>query len=143
MFPEQVPGGTRYIAFANKRIQRLLASARSDERWRHRTWPNGSGRNFGKTNRASKEHRNSMCLAVPGKIISIDEADATFRSGRVDFAGIMKTVNLSYVPEAVIGNYVVVHVGFALSIVDEKEAQQVFEYLRQMDELTELTEAAA
>ena len=84
-----------------------------------------------------------MCLAVPGKIISIDEADATFRSGRVDFAGIMKTVNLSYVPEAVVGNYVVVHVGFALSIVDEKEAQQVFEYLRQMDELTELTEAAA
>ena len=84
-----------------------------------------------------------MCLAVPGKIISIDEADATFRSGRVDFAGIMKTVNLSYVPEAVIGNYVVVHVGFALSIVDEKEAQQVFEYLRQMDELTELTEVAA
>ena len=84
-----------------------------------------------------------MCLAVPGKIISIDEADATFRSGRVDFAGIMKTVNLSYVPEAVIGNYVVVHVGFALSIVDETEAQQVFEYLRQMDELTELTEAAA
>ena len=84
-----------------------------------------------------------MCLAVPGKIISIDEADATFRSGRVDFAGIMKNVNLSYVPEAVVGNYVVVHVGFALSIVDEKEAQQVFEYLRQMDELTELTEAAA
>ena len=84
-----------------------------------------------------------MCLAVPGKIISIDEADATFRSGRVDFAGIMKNVNLSYVPEAVVGDYVVVHVGFALSIVDEKEAQQVFEYLRQMDELTELTEAAA
>ena len=84
-----------------------------------------------------------MCLAVPGKIVSIDEADATFRSGRVDFAGIMKTVNLSYVPEAVVGNYVLVHVGFALSIVDEKEAQQVFEYLRQMDELTELTEAAA
>jgi len=84
-----------------------------------------------------------MCLAVPGKIVSIDEADATFRSGRVDFAGIMKTVNLSYVPEAVVGNYVLVHVGFALSIVDEKEAQQVFEYLRQMDELTELTEVAA
>jgi len=84
-----------------------------------------------------------MCLAVPGKIVSIDEADATFRNGRVDFAGIMKTVNLSYVPEAVVGNYVLVHVGFALSIVDEKEAQQVFEYLRQMDELTELTEVAA
>jgi len=83
-----------------------------------------------------------MCLAVPGKIISIEEADPTFRSGRVDFAGIVKSVNLSYVPEAVVGNYVVVHVGFALSIVDEKEAAQVFEYLRQMGELEELKEAA-
>jgi hydrogenase expression/formation protein HypC len=83
-----------------------------------------------------------MCLAVPGKIISIEEADATFRSGRVNFAGIVKSVNLSYVPEAVVGNYVVVHVGFALSIVDENEAAQVFEYLRQMDELGELAEAA-
>lgn len=84
-----------------------------------------------------------MCLAVPGKIISIEKADATFRNGRVDFAGIVKNVNLSYVPEAIVGDYVVVHVGFALSIVDEKEAAQVFEYLRQMDELGELTEAAA
>jgi hydrogenase expression/formation protein HypC len=84
-----------------------------------------------------------MCLAVPGKIISIEEADATFRNGRVDFAGIVKNVNLSYVPDAAVGDYVVVHVGFALSIVDEKEAAQVFEYLRQMDELGELTEAAA
>jgi hydrogenase expression/formation protein HypC len=83
-----------------------------------------------------------MCLAVPGKIMSIEEADPTFRSGRVDFAGIVKSVNLSYVPEAVVGNYVVVHVGFALSIVDEKEAAQVFEYLRQMGELEELKEAA-
>lgn len=74
--------------------------------------------------------------------MSIEEADPTFRSGRVDFAGIVKSVNLSYVPEAVVGNYVVVHVGFALSIVDEKEAAQVFEYLRQMGELEELKEAA-
>lgn len=84
-----------------------------------------------------------MCLAVPGKILSIEEADATFRNGRVDFAGIVKSVNLSYVPEAVVGDFVVVHVGFALSIVDPREAEQVFEYLRQMDELGELTEAAA
>ena len=83
-----------------------------------------------------------MCLAVPGKIISIEEADSTFRTGRVDFAGIVKNVNLSYVPAAGIGDYVVVHVGFALSIVDEKEAAQVFEYLRQMDELGELAEGA-
>ena len=83
-----------------------------------------------------------MCLAVPGKIISIEEADATFRNGRVDFAGIIKNVNLSYVPEAKLGDYVIVHVGFALSIVDEAEARQVFDYLREMGELTELTEAA-
>lgn len=84
-----------------------------------------------------------MCLAVPGKIISIEAADATFRSGRVDFAGIVKNVNLSYVPEAMLGDYVLVHVGFALSIIDEAEAQQVFEYLREMGELNELKEAAA
>ena len=60
----------------------------------------------------------------------------------VDFAGIVKNVNLSYVPEARLGDYVVVHVGFALSIVDEAEARQVFDYLREMGELTELTEAA-
>lgn len=83
-----------------------------------------------------------MCLAVPGKIVSIDEADATFRSGRVNFGGIVKNVNLSYVPEARIGDYVVVHVGFALSVVDEKEAERVFEYLRKMDELGELEAAA-
>jgi len=84
-----------------------------------------------------------MCLAVPGKILSIEEADPTFRTGRVDFAGIVKSVSLSYLPEAVVGDYVLVHVGFALSIVDEKEAAQVFEYLRQMGELEELKEAAA
>lgn len=83
-----------------------------------------------------------MCLAVPGKIVSIEEADATFRTGRVNFGGIVKNVSLSYVPEAKVGDYVVVHVGFALSIVDEYEAAQVFEYLRQMGELNELTEAA-
>jgi hydrogenase expression/formation protein HypC len=82
-----------------------------------------------------------MCLAVPGRIITIEEADATFRNGRVDFAGIVKSVNLAYVPEAKVGDYVVVHVGFALSIVDEAEARLVFDYLRDMGELSELTEA--
>jgi hydrogenase expression/formation protein HypC len=83
-----------------------------------------------------------MCLAVPGKIISIESADAIFRTGRVDFAGIVKNVSLSYVPEAKIGDYVVVHVGFALSIVDETEAKEVFRYLREMGELNELTEVS-
>lgn len=84
-----------------------------------------------------------MCLAVPGKIISIEEADAVFRTGRVNFGGIVKNVNLAYVPEAKVGDYVVVHVGFALSIVNEEEAKKVFEYLRNMDELGELKEVAA
>ena len=83
-----------------------------------------------------------MCLAVPGKIVSIEGSDPLLRSGRVDFAGIVKQINLSYVPEARIGDYVLVHVGFAISTIDEAEAQQVFEYLRQMGELAELEEGA-
>lgn len=62
------------------------------------------------------------------------------RSGRVDFAGVVKRVNLSYVPEAVIGDFVLVHVGFAISTVDEHEATQVFRYLEQMGELADLEE---
>ena len=79
-----------------------------------------------------------MCLAVPGKIVSIEGTDPVLRSGKVDFAGIVKQISLAYVPEAKIGDYVLVHVGFAISTVDEQEAQQVFEYLRQMGELAEL-----
>jgi hydrogenase expression/formation protein HypC len=60
--------------------------------------------------------------------------------GRVDFGGIIKEACLAYVPEVNVGDYVIVHVGFALSKVDEDEAQKVFEYLREMDELAELKE---
>lgn len=79
-----------------------------------------------------------MCLAVPGNIISIAGSDPLLRSGRVNFGGIIKEVNLGYVPEAKVGDYVIVHVGFAISIVDQAEAEQVFEYLREMGELAEL-----
>lgn len=79
-----------------------------------------------------------MCLAVPGKIVSIDGTDPLMRTGRVSFGGIIKEVSLAYVPEANVGDYVIVHVGFALSRVDEAEANRVFDYLRQMDELGEL-----
>jgi hydrogenase expression/formation protein HypC len=81
-----------------------------------------------------------MCLAVPGKILSIEGSDPLLRSGRVDFSGIIKQINLAYVPEALVGDYVLVHVGFAINTIDEAEAQQVFEYLRQMGELAELEE---
>jgi hydrogenase expression/formation protein HypC len=76
-----------------------------------------------------------MCLAVPGKLLSVTSEDALTRSGRVSFGGVIKDVNLACVPEAKVGDYVIVHVGFALSIVDEAEAEQVFAYLRQMSEL--------
>jgi len=81
-----------------------------------------------------------MCLAIPGKISSITGDDPLSRTGQVDFGGIQKEVNLAYVPEAKVGDYVIVHVGFALSVVEESEANAVFEYLRQMDELLELKE---
>ena len=81
-----------------------------------------------------------MCLAVPGKLIDIIGADPTFRSGRVDFGGIIKQVSLACVPEARVDDYVLVHVGMALSTVDEAEAREVFSYLKEMGELEELAE---
>lgn len=79
-----------------------------------------------------------MCLAVPGKLVSINGQDGAFRSGKANFGGIVKDVNLAYVPEAKVGDYVLVHVGFALTVVDEEEATKVFTYLKEMDELGEL-----
>jgi hydrogenase expression/formation protein HypC len=82
-----------------------------------------------------------MCLAVPGKIVSIvEEEDLGLRRGKVDFAGIRKDVCLAYTPDARVGDYVLVHVGFSLSVIDEVEAQRVFEALRQLDQLEELGE---
>jgi hydrogenase expression/formation protein HypC len=79
-----------------------------------------------------------MCLAIPGKIMSITGDDPLTRMGKIDFGGVLKEASLAYVPEAKLGDYVIVHVGFAISRVDEDEAQKVFEYLREMQELSEL-----
>lgn len=68
-----------------------------------------------------------MCLAVPGKIICITEGDPLLRSGKVSFGGIIKEVNLSFLPEAKAGDYVIVHAGFAISRLDQKKANKVFE----------------
>lgn len=81
-----------------------------------------------------------MCLAIPGKIISIENEDSLLRSGKVDFGGIFKQVNLACVPEARIGDYVLVHVGFGISKIDETEARQVFEYLRQIEQIDDMEE---
>lgn len=80
-----------------------------------------------------------MCLAIPGKIVSITGDDAFWRMGKVNFGGVVKEVSLAYTPEAQVGDYVIVHVGFAISTLDEEEANRVFEYLRQIDELQELS----
>ncbi len=78
-----------------------------------------------------------MCLAIPGKILSVRGEDFA-RTARVSFGGIVKEISLAYVPEACEGEYVIVHVGFAISVVDEAEALLTFEYLKQMGELEEL-----
>jgi len=78
-----------------------------------------------------------MCLAVPGRILSTRGEDFA-RMARVSFGGIIKEVSLAYVPEAREGEYVLVHVGFAISVVDEAEAMRTFEILKQMGELEEL-----
>jgi len=79
-----------------------------------------------------------MCLAVPGRVIEImDDDDIAFRRGRVDFGGIRKEVNLAYVPEVEVGKYVLVHVGFAISVIDEVEAHRVFKFLEEIGGLKE------
>jgi hydrogenase expression/formation protein HypC len=83
-----------------------------------------------------------MCLAVPGKVLTIAGNDID-RAGRVSFGGIVKEVSLAYVPEARVGDYVLVHVGFAISVMDEAEAAQVFQYLKQIGELTDIEERQA
>ena len=75
-----------------------------------------------------------MCLAVPGKILSIT-GEELLRMARVSFGGTVKEVNLAYVPDAQIGDFVLVHIGFAISKIDEDEAKKVFEYLKEMGEL--------
>ena len=76
-----------------------------------------------------------MCLAIPGRILSMTGDDPLMRVGRVDFGGIVKEINLAYVPEAGIGDHVLVHVGFAITVIDEAEAARVFEHLREIEDL--------
>jgi hydrogenase expression/formation protein HypC len=74
-----------------------------------------------------------MCLAVPGQILEIHSGEPETRVGRVRFGGIVRDVNLAFVPEAQQGDYVLVHVGFAISRIDEAEAARVFAYLEEID----------
>lgn len=76
-----------------------------------------------------------MCLAVPGEILSIDGADPLLRKARVNFGGIVKEVSLALLPEAEVGQYVLVHAGIGITVVNEAEAAKTFEYLAELDAL--------
>ena len=76
-----------------------------------------------------------MCLSIPGRVVSIDETIPELKMGKVNFAGVGKDVCLQWLDDVKIGDYVLVHVGFALSKVDEKEALSTIEMLREMGDL--------
>jgi hydrogenase expression/formation protein HypC len=81
-----------------------------------------------------------MCLAIPGEILEITNDDPLARSGKVSFGGIIKEVNLSLVPDSDVGDYVIVHAGFAISILDVADAQKVFEYLSEIEDIEQARE---
>ena len=82
-----------------------------------------------------------MCLAIPGKILEFHDSNG-IKMAKVDFGGVSREACLEYLPEAGLGDFVMVHVGFAISKVDEEEAARTFKYLEEMDELAELSAAA-
>lgn len=82
-----------------------------------------------------------MCLGVPGRVLSLEPNPLGIAMGRVSFGGTVREVCMAYVPEAVVGEYVVVHVGFAISRIDEIEALRVFDYLNRIGELDDLATA--
>jgi hydrogenase expression/formation protein HypC len=79
-----------------------------------------------------------MCLAIPGRVESVEEKSPIERLAQVRFGGILKSVNLAFVPEAGVGDYVLVHVGVAINKIDEEEAKEVFRYLQEIGDLEEL-----
>ncbi len=80
-----------------------------------------------------------MCLGVPGKILTVEPNSVGMTMGKVSFGGVAKEICLAYVPEAQIGDYVIVHAGFALNTLDEAEAMEVFALLKEMGELEDMT----
>ena len=75
-----------------------------------------------------------MCLAVPGVVLEIEGDDPAFRRGSVDFSGVRREVSLAFTPEARLGDYVLVHAGFALTVIDAEEARITLEELRRLGE---------
>ncbi|MHB0957495.1 MAG: HypC/HybG/HupF family hydrogenase formation chaperone [Pirellulaceae bacterium] len=82
-----------------------------------------------------------MCLGIPGKVLEIWQENDSVPMGKVEFGGITKDICLVYLPEVVVGDYVLVHVGFAISQIDETEAQEIFSYIDQIGEFAELEDS--
>lgn len=78
-----------------------------------------------------------MCLAVPGRVLELSDGDPLARVGRVDFGGVVKEINFAFAPEAEIGAYVLVHVGFAIAVIDQAEAARIFADLTELADLAE------
>lgn len=76
-----------------------------------------------------------MCLAVPGKIMTISGDDTLSRLGQIDFSGIQKEISLAYLPEAKKNDYVIVHAGFAISIINEEDAKESLKAFQEMDDI--------
>jgi hydrogenase expression/formation protein HypC len=74
-----------------------------------------------------------MCLAIPGKVLEIRGDDPLMRTGRVKFGGVVKEINLAYTPDVAVDQYVLVHVGFAISVLDEEEARRTLEMVEQLE----------
>ena len=83
-----------------------------------------------------------MCLAIPGRVDEIFETNG-LRMAKVDFCGVRRVTCLEYTPEAALGDYVLVHVGFAINVIDESEAKQTYEISKQLGELDESPDAEA
>ena len=81
-----------------------------------------------------------MCLGVPGKVIEIENLGDGFLRGKVDFSGIVREVDLSFTPDVKVGEYVIVHVGFAIAKLDEDEARETLEYLKEISQYEEQTD---
>lgn len=83
-----------------------------------------------------------MCLAIPGRILSLSGEDPLVRTGRVDFGGVIKEIHLAFTPQASIGDHVLVHIGFAIAVIDETEAERVLTGLRELATLDDDDRAA-
>ena len=84
-----------------------------------------------------------MCLAVPGRVLDLSGGDPLTRVGRVDFGGVIKEINFAFAPEAEVGDHVLVHVGFAITVIDEAEAARIFVHLAEIGELADLADDGA